>query len=133
MGTALKWIPAFARMTLLISTLYFFIPTAFAQLNLNIVNQKVCDRFEEDIARLAGIMDEYRDREGITETRVAFGGIDTPVKSADYQITYAAEAIAFQRAQNYTSPDSLKYSLNVLVGKVLKAKGKVGKVLDENN
>lgn len=102
-----------------------------AQVNLDVVNQKVCDRFEEDTAKLAAIMEEYRNRNGIKETRVAFGGIDTKVKSADYWITYAAEAIAYQRAQKPGSVSGLKSSLQVLAGKVLKAKGEVRKAIDE--
>lgn len=95
------------------------------------VNQKVCDRFEEDVSRLAAIMEELRERKGITETRVAFGGIDDQIKSADYSITYAAEAIAFQRAQKYSSAGSLRSGLEVLRGKILRAKNEVGKALDE--
>lgn len=96
------------------------------------VNQKVCDRFEEDVTRMAAIMDELRGRNGITETRVAFGGVDTPIKSADYYITYAAEAIAFQRAQNYSSAAGLRSDLQSLANKILKAKGEVEKALNEN-
>lgn len=119
------------RKLVLAGTMLFIFPlTVFASTNLDQINQKVCDRFEEDTSRLAGIMDEVRRRKGITETRVAFGGVDTSVKAADYQITYAAEAIAYQRAQNYSNVGSLKYSLQVLAGKVLKAKGEVGKVID---
>lgn len=103
----------------------------FAFTTLDAVNQKVCDRFEEDTARLAGIMDEVRRRKGITETRVAFGGIDDQIKSADYQITFAAEAIAFQRAQKYSTAKQLRSSLETLKGKVLRAKTEVGKALDD--
>ena len=78
---------------------------------------------------MAAIMEELRARLGITETRVAFGGVDTPIKSADYQITYAAEAMAFQRAQKYSSKERLKSDLGVLAGKVLRAKTAVGKAL----
>lgn len=92
------------------------------------INHKVSDRFEEDVARLAAIMEEVRRREGILETRVAFGNVDTEIENADYWITYAAEAIAYQRAQKYSSNASLKSSLQTLRGKVLKAKGEVAKV-----
>ncbi|OGE27370.1 hypothetical protein A2867_00660 [Candidatus Daviesbacteria bacterium RIFCSPHIGHO2_01_FULL_40_11] len=95
------------------------------------INQKVCDRFEEDVTKLAAIMEELRRRKGITETRVAFGGVDTQIKSADYQITYAAEALAYQRAQKYSSKAQLRSSLEVLKNKILKAKGEVRKALDE--
>lgn len=102
-----------------------------AKVGLTEVNQKVCDRFEEDIVKLAAIMDEVRDRKGIKETRVAFGGLDTSIKNADYLVTYAAEALAYQRAQQYSSPSQLRSSLEVLRGKILKAKSEIGRVLDE--
>lgn len=106
----------------------FSIPV-FAQSNFSEINQKVCNRFEEDVSRLAAIMEEVRSREGISETRVAFGGVDTPIENADYWVTFAAEALAFQRAQKYSSKSELKYSLEVLKGKILRAKGEVAKVL----
>ncbi len=98
---------------------------------LNEVNQKVCDRFEMDTVKLAAIMEELRRRKGITETRVAFGGINTQIKSADYWVTYAAEAIAYQRNQKYFSKNELKGSLEVLKNKILKAKGEVSEALNE--
>lgn len=103
--------------------------SANAQINLDQINQKVCNRFEEDLVKMAAIMEELRRRKGIIETRVAFGGIDTPIKSADYQITYAAEALAFQRAQKYTSVNDVRYSLQTLAGKILKAKAEIKKAL----
>ncbi len=109
--------------------LLIFPLTVFAQVNLDQVNQKVCTRFEDDMSRLAAIMEELRRRKGITETRVAFGGIDDAIKSADYQITYAAEAIAFQQAQKYATAKQLKSSLETLKGKVLRAKTAVGQAL----
>lgn len=105
--------------------------SAFAQNDLSQINQKVCNRFEEDLNRLAAIMEQLRERKGIKETRVAFGGVDTSIKSADYQITYAAEAMAYQRAQQYTSSSKLRSDLAVLAGKILRAKGQVKKALDE--
>lgn len=118
------------KIFLLIVLILVIMPaTVFAQVNLDIVNQKVCDRFEDDTAILAAIMDEVRDREGITETRVAFGGSDTPIKQADYWINFAAEAIAYQRIQKYSSAGSLKSSLQVLAGKILRAKTEVGKAI----
>ena len=107
-----------------------FSTSAFAQTNLSDINQKVCNRFEEDISRLAAIMEELRRRQGIPETRVAFGGVDTQIEVADYQITFAAEAIAFQRTQKYSSKSQLRSSLETLRGKILKAKGEVGKALE---
>lgn len=109
----------------------FLTPTVLAAPSLDLINQKVCDRFEEDLNKMAGIMEEVRRRKGITETRVAFGGIDTPIKLADYQITYAAEALAYQRVQKYSSKDSLRYSLEILKGKISQAKNEVGKALNE--
>lgn len=117
-----KWI--------LISLMLFVFPvTVFAQIDLNQINQKVCNRFEEDVSRLAGIMEEVRNRAGITETRVAFRGIDDAIKSADYQITYVAEAIAYQRAQKISSIGGLKSNLEVLKNKVLNAKREVAKAI----
>lgn len=95
------------------------------------VNQKVCSRFEADMVKLAAIMEELRRRKGITETRVAFGGVDTQIESADYWITSAAEAIAFQRAQKYSSKTQLRSSFLGLKNKILKAKIEVGKALNE--
>lgn len=102
----------------------------YATATLNDINQKVCSRFEGDMVKLAAIMEELRRRNGITETRVAFGGVDTQIKSADYQVTYAAEALAFQRAQKYSSKNQLRNSLEVLKNKILRAKNEVGKALN---
>lgn len=98
---------------------------------LNDVNQKVCDRFETDVTKLAAIMEELRRRKGITETRVAFGGVDTQIKSADYWVTFTAEALAYQKAQKYSSKNELKSSLEILRNKILKAKSEVKNALDE--
>lgn len=125
------------RLFVLFGFLILFSPvTVFAQTgsfadSLYQSNQKVCDRFEGDILKLAAIMEELRRRKGISETRVAFGGVDTKIESADYQITYVAEALAFQRAKKNTSKAQLKNSLEVLKNKILKAKTEVGKALDE--
>lgn len=120
------------RRWILVFLLVMLIPVnVYAATSLDIVNQKVSDRFEEDVSRMAAIMEELRDRKGIEETRVAFGGIDTQIKSADYWITFAAEAIAYQKAQKFSSSSKLRSSLEVLKGKVLKAKREVGKALDE--
>ena len=99
---------------------------------LDQVNQTVCDRFEVDVSRMAGIMDELRARKGITATRVAYGGINTPIENADYWVNFAAEAIAYQRAHTYSSASSLRSDLEVLVSKDLKAKAQVGLALNEN-
>lgn len=120
-----KWI-------ILVGVMMLIFPvTVLAVPNLDQINQKVCNRFEEDILRLAAIMEEVRQRKGITETRVAFGGIDTPIKAADYQITYAAEALSYQKVQKFSSKQELKYSLQILANKILKAKAEVKKALNE--
>lgn len=108
-----------------------FSPFVSAAPTLDDINQKVCNRFEEDVNKLSAIMDELRDREGITETRVAFGGVDTQIESADYWINFAAEAIAYQRAQEYKSSSQLKSSLQTLAGKVKRAKNEVREALNE--
>lgn len=122
------------KLLLIFGILAIFLPvTVFASTpqtdSLNQINQKICDKFEVDVLKLAAIMEELRRRKGIKETRVAFGGVDTQVKSADYQITYAAEALAFQRAQKYSSEAQLRSSLGVLKNKILRAKNEVGKTI----
>lgn len=111
--------------------IFLMAPQVYAVADLNQINQKVSIRFEEDVSRLAAIMEEVRNRKGITETRVAFGGIDDQIKKADYWITYAAEAIAFQKYQKPKSVGGLKSSLEVLKGKVLRAKNEVKGALNE--
>ena len=116
---------------IIITIIMIIIPaTVLAAPSLDFVNQKVCDRFEEDISRLAGIMDELRNRKGITQTRVAYGGIDDQIKLADYQVTFAAEAIAYQRYQKFSSVSELRGSLEVVREKVLRAKTEVGKAIE---
>lgn len=114
---------------IIIVVIIIFPFSVYASLNLDVVNQRVCDRLETDTARLAAIMDELRSRKGITETRVAYGGSNTPIKQADYWINYAAEAIAYQRAQKYSTASGLRSGLQVLAGKVLKAKQEVAVAL----
>lgn len=115
---------------LLILIAFIFPSYAYGQsTNLDTINQKVSSRFEEDLSKLSAIMEEVRTREGILETRVAFGGIDTPIKEADYWITYGAEAIAYQRAQKFSSQNQLRSSLVVLKGKILRAKREVSEVV----
>lgn len=117
----------------ILSLIVLFLPlnVSATTINLDEVNQKVSNRFEADVVKLAAIMEELRRRNGITETRVAFGGVDTQIKAADYSITSAAEAVAYQKAQKYSSQNQLKNSLLVLRNKILKAKGEVAKALDE--
>lgn len=112
---------------------------------LNQINQKVCQRFDEDVTKLAAIMEELRRRKGIKETAVAFTGNRTPIQEADYWVNFAQEAIAYQKIQSYTpqfrseagvvssvtsSANRLRSDLGVLRNKVLRAKGEVKKALD---
>ncbi len=116
---------------LILTFLILFPSTVLAKsATLDQINQSVSDRFELDVSKLAAIMDEQKRRKNIAETRVAFGGIDTPIKSADYWVTFAAEAIAYQRTQKFSSPEQLKNSLLVIRGKILKAKSEVGKAIE---
>lgn len=109
-----------------------FLPSVSASetREMDSINQKVCNRLEEDVVRLAAIMEEVRDRKGIKETRVAFGGIDDQIKSADYWVTYASEAVAYQRVQKFLGKQQLRSSLEVLKNKILKAKTEVRKALE---
>lgn len=119
------------KIIILLLFLSAFLPAVVFAASLDDSNQKVCSRFEADVVKLAAIMEELRRRKGITETRVAFGGVDTQIKSADYWITSAAEAVAYQRIQKYSSKNELRSSLEVLKSKILKAKAEVGKSLNE--
>ncbi len=114
---------------LFILALNFTVFPAFAFTSLDDVNQKVCTRFEEDLSKLAAIMEEVKNRQGITETRVAFGNVDSPIEKADYWITFAAEASAYQRAQKFSTENQLRASLQTLKVKVLRAKTEVVKNL----
>ena len=121
------------KSTLILIAFLLFPITIFAADTTNslyLANQKVSDRFEEDVSRMAAIMEQVRERKGIKETRVAFGGSDTPVKQADYWVNFAAEAIAYQRVQKYSSKSQLRSGLETLKGKVLTAKKAVGKALE---
>ncbi len=124
------------KLGLFFGILLIFLPVTISaavtspSVTLDQMNQKVCDRFEEDVAKLAAIMEELKRREGITETRVAFGGSDTPIKTADYWVNYAAEALAYQRIQTYSSKSYLRGNLETLKGKILRAKNEAGKALD---
>ena len=120
----------------LVIIMFLWPATILAQTNtqsdsLYQINQKVCDRFEGDMVKRAAIMEELRRRKGVTETRVAFGGVDTQIKSADYQVTFAAEALAFQRAQKFSSKSVLKANLLGLQSKILRTKSEVRKALNE--
>lgn len=117
---------------------------SFADELLNKTNQSVSSRFDGDVAKLSAILEELKSRKNVTETVVAFGQGDTPLDNAAYWVNYAAEAVAYQKIQNYTpqisatsyvgpinsSSNQLKASLEVLRGKIIKAKGEVQKALD---
>lgn len=95
------------------------------------INKKVILRFDEDINKLSAIMEELKKRKGIDgqKTLVAFGTPQNPIESADYWINFAAEASAYQKIQKYSSKNDLKYSLQVLATKILRAKSEVKKAL----
>lgn len=110
---------------------------------LNQINQQVCLRFDEEINRLSAILEEEKVRQGRTDTIVAYGRGETQLDTAAYYLTYAAEAVAYQKIQDYTpqigqgNPDTaVRLSLNNLRGnlqtvqvKILKAKQEVKKAL----
>lgn len=116
------------RKWVLVLFVSLFLPSTIFAASLDQVNQKVCDRFEEDLAKMAGIMEEVRRRKGILETRVAYEGVDTPIEMADYWIVYAYDAVAFARVQKFSSKNQLRNSLEVLKNKTLKAKNEIRKV-----
>lgn len=115
---------------------------------LNQINQAICDRFEQDIAKLAAILSEIRSREGMAgaPTVVAFGQGKNQIEVADYWVNYAQEAVAYQRIADYTpqfsgdsnlslsvssSMNNLQGDLTILQGKILRAKTEVKKVLQK--
>lgn len=108
------------------------------------INQSVCSRFEEEIAKLSAILEELKRRTGITETVVAYGKGDTPLDDSAYWVNWAAEALAYQKIQDYTpqitpsnfvspiqtSQSKLRNDLIGLRGKILKAAGELQKGID---
>lgn len=117
---------------LIVMCLIFIFPAvSLASADLDQINQKVCSRFDEDALKLAAIMEELKARKKITETRVAYGQVDTPIEQADYWVNFAAEAIAYQKIQKYSSKERLRSDLGVLKNKILRAKNEVGKVIDD--
>lgn len=121
------------KLILLIVCLSFIYPTMiFAQVTLSDVNQKVCLRFEQDLNKISAIMEELKRRKGIEgeKTTVAFGTPKNPIESADYWITFAHEALAFQKAQKSSSKNNLRYSLEGVAGKILRAKNEARKALN---
>lgn len=105
------------------------------------INHNICTNFDSDLNKMAAILDQEKTRQHITQTRVAYGMGDTPMDSAGYYLNYAAEAVAYQKVQDYTpksltsesaqeSLDNLISSLTTLSGKVLRAKTEIRKALD---
>lgn len=108
------------------------------------INQIVCNRFATEINKMAAILEEEKTRLGVTQTVVAYGQGDTLLDSAAYSLNYAAEALAFQKAQDYTpdlqgtnlpqavnnSAANLKGKLKTLQNKILQAKTAINKALD---
>lgn len=107
------------------------------------INQIVCDKFDINIARMSAILEEEKSRQNITDTVVAYGRGSTRLDSAAYYLNYAAEALAYQRIQDYTpsigqksikssvssSSNKLKSDLKILQGKILRAKTEMKKVV----
>lgn len=108
------------------------------------INKKVCLRFDGDLQNLSAILEELKRRNNVTETVVAFGQGDTQIDTAAYWLNYAAEAVAYQKIQDYTptlnlsnlagsitnSMNELKGDLGVLKGKILRAKTEVKKAVE---
>lgn len=108
------------------------------------INQAVCARFDQDLTNLSAILEELKRRNGVTETVVAFGQGDTQIDTAAYWLNYAAEAVAYQKIQDYTptlnlsnlggsitnSLNELKGDLGVLKNKILRAKAEVKKAVE---
>lgn len=114
-----------------------------ADQQLKETNQQVCSRFQIDLDKMAAIMDELKSRQNVTKTIVAYGQGDTQLDTAAYYLNYAAEALAYQKIQDYTpsisnsnlagsitySSNNLKGSLRVLQSKILRAKQEVKKAI----
>ncbi|MDO8618861.1 MAG: hypothetical protein Q7R49_02825 [Candidatus Daviesbacteria bacterium] len=66
------------------------------------VNLKVTSRFDDDMAKMAAILEEFKRRKNVTETTVAYGQGDTPLDSGAYWVNWAQEAVAYQKIQDYT-------------------------------
>ncbi|MDD2822834.1 MAG: hypothetical protein PHQ59_02010 [Candidatus Daviesbacteria bacterium] len=115
-----------------------------ADQQLKNINQTVCNRLELDINKLSAIFEELKSRENVTNTIVAYGQGSTPLDTAAYYLNYAAEALAYQRAQDYTpaigggnlksainySSNNLKSNLGTLQNKILRAKSEVKKAIN---
>lgn len=107
------------------------------------INQTVCNKFQLDLDKLSAILEEEKSRQNVTKTVVAYGQGNTPLDTAAYYLNYAAEALAYQRAQDYTpaigggnfkgainySSSNLKGNLETLQNKILRAKSEVKKAI----
>lgn len=113
---------------------------------LNTINQQVTFRFDADIAHLSAILEEEKSRQGRIETVVAYGQGDTQLDTAAYYLNFAAEAVAYQKIQDYTpqiaqgsldnavriSQNNLKGNLQTVAGKLFRAKLEISKAIHEN-
>ncbi len=107
------------------------------------LNQSECQKFDNDINKMAAILDEEKRRQNVNKATAAFGGLNTPLDSAEYYLTYAEEAVAYQKIQDYTpqisgnlqsgvsgSINNLESDLNTTQTKVMTAKLKIQQALD---
>lgn len=107
------------------------------------LNLSECQKFDTDINKMAAILDEEKSRQNVSKTTAAFGSLNTPLDTAEYYLTFAAEAVAYQKVQDYTpqisgslsagvneSINSLEANLNTTQAKVTKAKEEIQKALD---
>lgn len=117
-----------------------------ADLLLQEINQKISSRFDEDVAKLAAVLEELKSRIGAEgqSTIVAYGQGETKLDSAAYWLNYAAEAVAYQKIQDYTpqfsteaqlagsvgtSMNRLSGDLGVLRNKIIRAKNEMSKIV----
>jgi hypothetical protein len=115
-----------------------------ADTELKNINQIVCNRFQLDVDKLSAILEEEKSRQNVTKTVVAYGQGNTKLDTAAYYLNYAAEALAYQRIQDYTpaigsgnyasvinnSAANLKSNLGILQNKILRAKAEVKKAIN---
>lgn len=109
-----------------------------ADWTLKEINQNVTGRFDKDMAILAGIVSELEQRVDKQEKENPY------LEDALYWVTFAHEAVAYQKIQDYTpnlsgntplaaiklSSNRLRGDLNTLKGKILKAKTMVKKAVN---
>jgi hypothetical protein len=97
------------------------------------INQAVCLRFDSDVNKLSAILEEEKSRQNVTETIVAFGRGKTPLDSSAYYLNFAAEAIAYQKVQQYQNSlngkSRLRSDLSVLASKIVRAKSEIKQAL----